>query len=296
MRKQKLNATSAPIRIVLCAILAGGLLVAGCADLQAVREFAKTSAATADYQQIIANYLTSPDRQKLYQPEKFLDQLDALTKVRVEQKPKLEAAQAVLVAYMSALGDLAADELPKIDTGIDALGSALEKAKFVGGGDEFINKETATAASSIAKVLGRAVLDHGRQAQIVRIIKEADASVQIVTTGLREIVLQDFGRSLDAEAEAVRKYFDAPIADAISRNEPDMVPPLARILRLEHLDRVAARRAKLEAYAEVLSKIGKGHADLRENVEGLDNAALLSRLKQYAKDLRTLHKAIAVIN
>ena len=276
--------------------LLSSLLMAGCVDLQGVREFAKTSAATADYRRVVADYVGSPDRQKRYQPARSAAQLDALAKLRAEQKTKLEGAQTVLVQYMTALGDLAADDVPKVDSEIDALSNALEQAKFVGDGDFAIKKETATAASKIAKILTRAVLDHWRQDQLGRIIKDTDPSVQTVVAGLREIVLIDFNASLDAESETVRKYFEKPIADATSRNEPDAVPPLARILLLERLDQIAARRSQLIAYAEVLNKIGMGHSDLLANVDKLHDKALTERLKLYVKDLQTLYKAISEIN
>jgi len=277
---------------VVRVILIGALFLTGCANLQAVREFSKTSAATADYRQIVTDYVGSPNRQKRYQPERSAAQLKALADARAVQKPSLEGAQKVLVEYMAALGDLAADELPIVDNEIDALGNALEQAKFIGDADAAIKKETATAASTIVKVLSRAVLDHWRQSQVRQIIRETDQSLQTVVAGLREIVLKDFTASLDTEAEAIRKYFEKPIADATSRNEPDAVPPLARILWLEHQDQLAMRRGKLAAYAEVLTTIGKGHADLRTNIDKLDDEALKARLKQYAKNLQTLYKTV----
>ena len=284
-------------RTMLALALLSALLpfISGCTNLQAVRDFAKTSAATADYRQIVTDYVTSPDRQKRYQPARSAPQLEASAKVRAEQKPKIEAAQTILVEYMTALGDLAADDLPKVDSQVDALGKALEKAKFVGDGDAAIGKETATAAGTIAKILTRAVLDHWRQKQTSRIVREADDSIQTVTAGLREIVLKDFGASLDTESETVRKYFEAPIAAAKSGGDTDAVPPLARILWLEHSDEIKARRAKLTAYADVLAKIGKGHADLNENVDRLRDKALKERLRGYTKDLQALYNAIVIM-
>jgi hypothetical protein len=284
-------------RTLLAVALLGVVLplVSGCANLQAVRDFAKTSAATADYKQIVTDYATSPDRQQRYQPQRSAPQLAAQAKRRAEQKPTLEAAQTVLVEYMTALGDLAADDLPKVDSQVEALGKALEKAKFVGDGDAAIGKETATAAGSIAKILTRAVLDHWRQRQTSRIVREANDSIQIVTAGLREIVLKDFGASLDTESETVRKYFETSMVAATSGGDKDAVPPLARILWLEHSDEINARRAKLTAYADVLAKIGEGHADLNKNVDRLRDEVLRERLRGYTKDLEALYNAIVTL-
>lgn len=281
---------------ILSLLLLTCLLPTGCADLQAVREFAKTSAATADYRQIITDYIESPIRQKRYQPENHAAQLDSIAKKRAGQKKLLEGSQTILVEYMSALGDLAADELPNVDSEIEGLGKALEKAGIAGDGDDVVSKKTATAAGNIARVLTRAALDHWRQDRVKTIIRDSDDNVQTVVAGLREIVLKDFNASLDIEAEAVKMYFEAPIASAESRNDTDAVPPLARILMLEHLDRIKERRDRLTSYAQVLDKIGKGHAELLSNVDRLEDKALKERLKKYAKDLQTLYKAINEIS
>jgi t-SNARE complex subunit (syntaxin) len=285
-------------RTVLAAVLVSAFLLgaSGCTNLQAVRDFAKISAATADYRQIVADYAMSPERLKRYQPDGFARELETEAEARAKQKQKLEAAQTILVEYMTALGDLAADDLPNVDTQVDALGKALEEAKFVGKADETIGKETGTAASTIAKILTRAVLDRWRQEQTSRIVREANDSVQIVTAGLREIVLKDFSASLDIETEAVRKCFEAATAAAASVGVQDAVDPLVRVLRVEHSDQIETRRAKLRAYANVLEKIGEGHEDLNKNVDRLQDEALKERLRAYAKDLQDLYKAIATLS
>ena len=282
--------------LIALALLGSPGLWACAANLQAVRDFAKTSAATAEYPQVVSNYAEAPIRMKRYAPARAGAALDADAKERAAQAANFEAAQKILVEYMSTLGDLAADELPNVDSQVDGLGKALEKAKFVGDGDAAIKKETASAASAIAKVLVRVVLDRYRQRQLVQIIRDTDPHVQVVVAGLREVVRTDFDRALRTEAEAIDKYFKEPIAAAQARRDEDAVPPLARIMLLDRMDVIEGRRAKLEAYAKALTKIGEGHAELNKNVDKLDGEALKQRLKQDAKDLRALYKAIQELN
>jgi hypothetical protein len=276
-------------RALACALVA---LFSGCVHLEAVRQFAKTSAATADYPQIVADYVRSPARQKRYQPDRADAELEQLSQRRAAQKPLLEGAQRVLVEYLSALGDLAADELPNVDSQIDGIGKALEKAKFIGEGDGQVGKETATAARAIAKILTRVVIDHGRQAQLSRVIRDADPHVQTVVQGLQGIVTTDFDASLRQESEAVTKPFDAVIA-AAGDDDPAELRTVARILRDERVEQLESRRAQGVAYAAVLHKIGQGHADLVASLGKLDAEDLKERLGAYSKDLRTLCKAFA---
>jgi len=272
------------------------VLLSGCANLEAVGKFAKVSAAAADYQQVVGDYADSPKRQRSYQPERMAAQLDDLVKRRAAQKPQLEGVQQVLVGYMSALRDLAADKLPNVDDEIDGIGKSLENAKFVGDGDAQIGKETATAAATIAKVLVRAALDHWRQCQVVKIVKESDPHLQVVMAGLKEVLDKDLRGSLDNEELAVLKPFQAWIAAATRGNDLDGAPPVATILLSERLEELRGKRGKLDAYIKVLDTIGKGHADLFANVDKMDEKALKTRLKGYSKDLQTLRKGIKDLN
>jgi len=204
----------------------------------------------------------------------------------------LEAAQQVLVKYMSVLGDLAADKLPDVDSEVDGLSKALETAKFVGDGDKQIRKETATAAASIAKVLTRAILDGYRQHEVVKIVKETNQPLQIVVEGLKEVLDKDMRESLVNEEVAIRKPFKAWDAAARSGNDPDGAPPIARILLDERLEQLRGKQANLDAYIEVLTTIGEGHADLFKHVDTLDQKALKARLQDHSKQLQTLYKDI----
>jgi len=275
------------------AAVLSALSLSGCAaDLDAVGRFARTSAATAEYQQVVKDYVDSPNRQRSYQPERFAQQLTDLAHRRAAQKPRLEAAQKVLVQYMKALGELADDHLPDVDDEIGDLGSALASAKFVGDGDAQVGKETATAATAIAKVLGRAVLDHYRQSAVVTIVRETDPHLQTLLAGLSEVLDKDLRSSLENEAVAVSKPFKAWIAASTSANDPDGAPPVARILMEERLEEIRARVNALDAYLRVLDTIGRGHADLRANVNKLTEEALAGRLKGYAKELQKLQRSI----
>jgi hypothetical protein len=279
---------------VLAAVLAL-TLASACANLDAIRRFAKTSAATADYPQVVADYTGSLTRVRAYEPEQMHAQLDQLIQRRKEQAPRLLAVQTVLVDYMNALGDIAADKLPDVDNEIAGIGKSLEGAKFIGDGDAQIGKETASAAASIAQVLIRTGLDLWRSCEVSRIVKEVDPHLQVVVAGLREILDKDLRASLDNEREAVRKPFQAWIAAATSANDPDGAPPVARVLLSERLELVDGRSARLDAYLQALDKIGKGHAELAANVDQLDADALKKRLEAYVADIQALRGAIETL-
>jgi hypothetical protein len=271
-------------------------VLGGCVNLEAVRDFAKTSAATADYQQVVSDYVESPLRRVRYAAPGAADDLKKTAARRKEQRPRLEAAQGVLVKYMAALGDAAADELPRVDSEIDGFLKALEGAKFVGDADAAIGKETASAAATVAKVLTRVVLDSWRRREVAEVVQETDGNIQVVVAGLQEIIENDFVQSLKSEEADVRFPFEAWLAATKSFKDPAGTPPPMQILLEERLDLIAKKRQNAESYAEVLGKIGKGHAELADKTIKLDDAELKARLKQYASDLQTLYRSIKTLS
>lgn len=194
-----------PRLIYPLALLAGPL--AGCVDLGAVRSFAKTSAATADYQQVPADYAASTVRRESFKPftAVFSTQVPLTRAADIRRFGK---AQAVLVAYMNALGDLAADELPSVDPEMSKLADELKKANFLTFTNPRAQSKTLTAAGTIAASLIKIALDAKRQAELSRLIMASDTTIQVVVAGLADIVDKDFITSLQAEEnDEAQAYF-----------------------------------------------------------------------------------------
>jgi len=267
----------------------------GCVNLDAVRQFAKTSAATADYKQVVADYAESPVRAMRYVTPDRVEKLKAQAALRAKQRPRLEAAQAVLVIYMSKLGDAAAGDLPKVDDEIDGFIKALETGKFVGDADGQIGNETATAAASLAKVVVRVLLDHWRQHEIAEVIQEVDPNIKAMVLGLKAVIETDFMQALDSEQEDVDVAFALWLRATKSFDDPSGLPPPAKIILQERLDAIERKREAAKKYVEALDKIGEGHASLANDKIKLDDEALKAQLKIYVTDLQTLYKSIKTL-
>jgi hypothetical protein len=264
------------------------VFISGCAaNLQSVGNFAKISSSTSDYQQIVKDYADTPKILKRYSPDRMAGDQDIRIEEYAQQKKQLENVQTILAAYMSALGDLAVDNLPNVDDRITGITGALTA----------INpnlKAITDPAGEIAKVLIREVGDHWRQSKIKTIIRECDPHVQSVIAGLKHIIDIDMRAALDVERKAITDTFDSWKADARSHKESvDGAQRVARVLKEERLNELAARSEKLDAYIKILDTIAKGHADLYKNIDKLDEKALTARLQGYSKDLLTIQKNIA---
>lgn len=274
---------------ILCAVMCA---VSGCANLDAVRNFANISADTADYQQLVNEYASGPILEKRYAPERAQPGLDAIAHAREGQKERLLAAQKVIVTYMATLGALADDKLPDVDKESDALEKSLEKSEFLAEGDAQAGKKSSQAAATIVSTLTRSTTDHWRQGRIKKILKEVDPSFQTTIEGLKAIIDMDFSAALDEEREAIYKYFNAAIADAKARGDTEGLPPIAKVVMEDKLSEIEIKRTAIKTYAKQLETIAQGHKDLASHVDNLSNKELARRLKGYANDLKALNKAV----
>lgn len=284
--KVKARLSPLPLSLVLYT------LVVGCTDLESVRSFAKLSASAANYQQVVTDFVESPKRQIRYQPANQDQTLLEIARRRTEQKKAFADVQNVIVSYMNSLGDLAGDQVATIDTEVDGVTAALEKVKFVGEADKQIGKETASAAGTIAKKLGNAILQQWRKSKIRDLIRETDEPLQNTIAGFTAVLDKDLRSSLRNEEVAVKKPFQAWKAASGSREDRDGAPPVADILMDERVSDLKTKEAQLDAYISALRNIAKGHHSLYTNSEKLDSRSVITEIKAYSKDIQSLKKAI----
>jgi len=279
--------------------LAAVLLVSGlaaCTNLAAVREFAKTSASSADFAQVVTDYESSPERQLIYQQEgEANERLKALAERRKDQAPRLLDCQKIIVDYMDALGDLAADELTSVDSELDGLSKALEEAGFIGDADKVISKASASAAAAIAKVLIRVVQDGWRKGEVCKIVLEVNPHLQEALAGMKEVLDLDLRTSLQNERAAIEKRFGAWTASAKANGDPDGAPPVSRVLLAERVREIDRMEQLLDRYLTVLNIIANGHLDLAENIDSLTTEETIVAIERHSKDLRTLYKQILIL-
>ena len=268
-------------------LLLGCLGLGGCANLAAVRSFAKTSAATANYQQVVADFASSARRNANYRPES--PYITATPQSREEVRRHFEQVQTVVVDYLNALGELAADAPPRVDDEVKGLVGELKKSKFVGQGDRQAGLATLSAAGALASSLANLAIRGRRELMLRELIKANDDSLQLVVKGLANVVGQDFVGSLEEEQETANSYFQKVRDRATDQAVAEF---LTRFARIEHDEATNARIAQARAYAQVLTKIGAGHAQLRADLNNLKAKSVQASLQQYTEELQNLYQAI----
>ena len=192
-------------------LLGLGLILAfqsGCSpNLSAIRDFADISADSAEYTNLVEQYVNTPERQKRYQDAKRHGRLEKQKAARVEQQKRLLARHALIEEYMDALSQLADDNLASYDTEFNALGKAVTD-------NEFAEQKEVEAFTKIGSILTNAVTDRWRKNQLKKIITQANEPFQIVTKSLRDIVVKAFGEDVQIERVALGKYYDTKLAQS----------------------------------------------------------------------------------
>ena len=258
-----------------------GLVASGCANLGAIREFASTSSDAAQYNQLVGTYVDTPTRLMRYEPESQRSVLARQATERQAQREQLLMRQRLIQAYMDALGQLADDGLTTYDKQLDALGNALQAAKFADQGE-------AAALTAVSKLVTTAATDRWRQGKLVTLIEQADAPFQVVVGTLVVIVETGFTTDIANEREALNKYYTE-----LQRTSRDPAGLAALGEWREIRDgQIRDRETAIRSYVVVLKTIASGHHKLYESRHELSKVQVQAEIHQYTSRLKEAVNAI----
>jgi hypothetical protein len=307
--------------LALASLLTFVLLVAGCANLQAIRQFAQSSTEAETYRAIANDYAEVQEREKYYSLTKLHAEYDKDKKVRKDQTKALLDIQKVIAEYMRALGELAADELVSYDKSISYLTEGLKATKS-------IDTAQIQAFDAITKLLARAMTDMYRQKKLNQVITEANAPLQTLVSAQIKFV-EIYINVLDTEKKSIDRYYGKVIISAVKgnllkfkgidnsviekkmkaldRHYGDIIigeindPIQQGILILvrdnmqEKMDTISKKQEAAKHYIEILKTIGEGHQKLFDGRYKLKSPELLAVIKSYSKYITDMTNAIKAL-
>lgn len=272
-------------RLFLPLSLTALIFLSACADLKSIRRFADTSADSVGYTSLSREYLTSIERQKRYQEEKYHAKLDELSKKRKEQEPALLGLHMGVEEYMSALGALASDELVSYNKSLDSFADGIKTTRL-------IKDNEADAFAALTKLIAKAATDAYRQKKLKQLIGDSNKDFQIVIGAMKELVGRAFIESLDNEEISAEKYYKEIIKIAEAAPPQQASIELVRDKWLQKKDEIEAKKQACNLYVETLSKIGEGHLLLFDKRDQLSSKQLLDTINSYGKDVSKLYNKI----
>jgi hypothetical protein len=302
-------------------VLVTFFLVAGCANLQAIRQFAQSSTDAETYKAIANDYAAVPEQEKYYSMAKFHAYWDQQKKQRGAQVKDLLAIQKVIAEYMKALGELAADDLVSYDKSIDSLAAGLKATKA-------LDDTEIKAFGAITKLLARAAADGYRQKKLNEVITEANAPLQtLISAQIKFVNL--YIKSIGAEKKSIDRYYGDVILAALHENllkskGPDRAVIATKIKALNNhygdiimqeikdptqqgililirddmqqkLDAMAKKQENAQNYIGILKTIGDGHQKLFDERYNLKSPVLLATIKSYASQINDMMNAVKAL-
>lgn len=191
-------------------------------------------------------------------------------------KAPLAKVNQALFNYISALGNLANDDLSKVGSGFDNIQSDLKTADPTLTTAEVTK---ATSASGLAKVLTNLWASGYRQHELAKIIGDNNQAVQDVTSFLSDYAANRYCIGLEYDYNTEHSYC-ANLADP---NKP-LAPgePLAKEILDRHctadLDRLDDQKKAVVQFQTALRTIAERHQKLFENRDHLDAKQLAELL------------------
>ncbi len=260
------------------------IMLSGCANLGAIRDFGKMSAESAEYTKLVTDYAGTPSRLERYEPASRRLDLEEEVRARQAERDRILLWHKAIQEYMDALGQLAADELTTYDKETDALGKAVKDAKF-------LNQNEADAFSSLSKVLVTAVTDRWRQRKLAQLIEETNAPFQVVVGALVTIVETGFVTDLSIERAAMNNYYTTRQHEG---RDPAGLAALSEWHDLRE-GQLSDREKAINAYGSVLRMIAAGHQKLYDARHDLSKDSVLAEVHRYAKNLQEAFNAVKAL-
>jgi len=276
-----------------------GLVVAGCADLGAVRDISsRLVASSKTWDEVSGDIAGSCQRERALNP--------ALVDCQLEDKASegLVAADRVLTEYFGALFAAANESNFTLKPGLDALAGSV-------GSIPGIDKAQVDAVSGLVGLVAKFATERMREDALRDLIGIGGPAAQTLVDGLSQLVVPRLKARLTSERAQLAGYFAQAILaqrDAIG-NDVDAIcggsqasrfSAVGFLLSQEYCRRVAivAKRQKaLEDYQASLLSASKALGELQSSSAKLKSKEVIRKLYEIGRELddslATVRKAFA---
>lgn len=263
------------------------LVVAGCADLSAVRDISsRLTASSKSWDDVSGDIAGSCQRERVLNP--------ALADCQLEDKASqgLVAADRVLTEYFSALFAAANESNFTVKPGLDALAGSI-------GSIPGIDQAQVKAAYGLVSLIAKLATERMREETLRNLIGNGGPAAKTLVDGLSQLVVPRLKARLVSERTQLAGYFAKAILaqrDEIG-NDIDAVcvgskasrfSPIGFLLTQEYCQRVAvlAKREKaLDDYHASLSAASKALLELQSSSARLKEKEVIRKLYEIGREL-----------
>lgn len=260
------------------------LLLSGCVNLTGIQDFAQASAESAAFHGISDDFVATLERRAVMAPDGGDSSFAAVLQKRRELKERMDAAQRVLVDYLTAIESLAAGELANYNHEL----AALEKSVRAARPSKHLDLQPYRAGAGL---IGRVFTERYQRTTLRRIIPAADDSVRESLERLKAIASDEYGLSIQNERDLSELHFARLIAST-GGEHPDTQSTLAALVLVDRRRDFQRRMESIRHYTLILDRISAGHDEIVRNLPRISSTAVREQLLLYAREIKHLHRSI----
>lgn len=283
------------------AVLLTTVLVSGCANLGAVRDFATSSATMTGYEAVTEHYVSSADRQLADLPsdkrfEGARANLLALKASTEQDRETLLKLHAVTTGYMAALAQLAGQQAYAVSPEMLQVSGAIATS-----GSLNINADHVSAHARIAARVADWSLAARQVKDVRQMVRQNGADMDKLLEAM-QLATQTYGIVQEQEIQSydlVADYRQAQWSAALPGDvglTPERREVISTVLRRSTLADRAAQQQALEAQraaAAGLERVREAHEVLVSNLDRLNAKDVRAILRQAASDLKAIRQNIS---
>jgi len=267
------------------------LLLSGCANLRAVRDFAQTSTEGQTLQAVAAELAESPRRQIRYTTNQAVKtDLELSAAIGRTNRDEIVAAHQAIQAYMATLATLASDGIVASNNTMAQLNQALAESRFFA-----VHEKERDAFGKLAELVMTAATDFYRRAELRHMIKQAEPYFPVAIAALQRIVTNDCVMLLQGEMGAMNQYYELQ-SGLQNASTPAWAVVLVEEVRQERAATIEQKIRVCRQYGVILGKIGEGHAAMAQNVKHLDTKEVVATLEGYQQEISAAYESFKQVS
>jgi hypothetical protein len=264
------------------------MVLAGCANLKEVKDYAGESAKLSAYTELTTRFRDTYEREQPYlfgEADQQAQDNDKRRKAAYEDLLKIHQRVSL---YMQTLAVLAGENAFDLSKQIDSLSGGIKAYPDFG-----INDKHVDAFSNISKVIVKWITSSYQEHAVRDMIKEGDAHLQTTLQGM-EALVRCYKKTNENERKTVLGFFDVEIPFADSPKDR-----LLTVLARAHVQSRTLEYKNIELkYNEAekgIKSIADGHRKLLENIDKLSNEEVKTMINNFAKDIKTIRENLQKI-
>lgn len=263
--------------------------LAGCANLQPVRDFANASAELSSYTQLTDRFNTTYERERLYLSGPVDTRAQTNDKKRKAAYADLVRVHQTASLYMQTLAKLAGEDTYDLSGEIKGISGGIKAHPDFG-----VSAAHVDAVANITTLVTKWAMAGLQEKAVKEMVREGDASFQLLLAGMQDLV-RLYSKTNENEKKRVLGFFEVELLYADTPKDR-LLATLARVHENAKRREYEQAQSLYLSAEKGLQKVADGHKELVKHLDDLSGSDLQKSLKVLTKDIKNLSKSIQTVS